>query len=120
MTVLLGGRASDGGVAALGGVLSFGGVLSEFRGADSVGGLGGEVGGVLRLPASGLTYALGGEVAGVLLRPVWGLAYRLGSGVDNDVRAVVARLRLVPKLGVPELEGFSSGGPFTGDAGTIV
>jgi len=48
------------------------------------------------------------------------LACRLTNGfgsISKAVRAVVARLKLLPKLVAPEFEGDSSGDPFTGDAG---
>jgi hypothetical protein len=113
----VGGRASDGGVPAFGRVANFGGVLSEVRGDAGADGLGGEVGGVFRLPASGLTYGFGMTglgSAGMLLAAVCGVAYRLGTG-GVAVRADVARLKLVPKL----VDGFTSAGPLAGTTGRM-
>ena len=105
-----GGGATGLGQVRLGGGhqsdvvgLAFGDVLSEVRGVGRVVGLaeGGGVVRVGRVPARGLTYGRGGTYSEV-------------------ERNFVARVKLLPKLVDPELEGLGSDNPVNGVAGRIV
>ena len=120
---MLGGRPSD--------VLGdhFGGVLSEVRGEDSVEGLGESVvclGVVLLvpaglLPARGLTYGFSGfgaahEAARAVVESVVGRVCKGGV----IARAVVARFKLLPKLGKLARAGPGAGVAFADAAGMAV
>jgi hypothetical protein len=98
--MVLGGRASDEVETVRGGV------LSEVRGAASVACLVG-------------TDFVDGAALGVFLVPARGLTYGFGT-IFEVVRALVARLKLLTKLPVPEFAGRGWGNAFASGAGTSV